>query len=1212
MVGRAGAYYPGDNAFDSIAHLEERFNVDAFNKAVNKGSGGGMMSFIRAKPKTPGGTEGPLTVEHMLAHNATPMPTSLLKLSTDAVVKSVKMSPAILRLVTDPSVPPAELAATVHKLVRETIKRPELRDELVLSALRATRRNENAEDTGRAWELFHLIAASVAPSKDFLGFVSEYVNECAHAEGTPAPARRTAMRALTALKRCAKAGPRRHPPTPEEFEALRNDRRLSAIVFFLDETFEELPYDCMTTVGDALPSLAGIIRLQNYATFALFESRKQLLLKASAADKEDGTQEESAALQDDVLISDILQDFKLVKAEKREAVQTRLVFKKRMFRDADESVTEPMFISLSYLQAKHDYLGGNYPVGKEDATQLAAFQIQAEEGAGLGQGDSATLATGMHRFVPRAILQQRPLEDWAEDVRARHKALIQHNKEDARQGLLRMIRSLPYGGSIFFPVRRIEDPIGLLPGRIVLGINKRGIHFFRPTPMEYLHSAELRDIMQFGSSSAAVFFKMRVAGVLHIFQFDTKQGEDICIALQTHINDVMTKRYNTQKQKASGVSNGAAAAATASNGSAVSKSPSPATRAASDEAFSKQATASAGGAVSSQMQKVLVEANRKLDEMVRERASMHKQLLAAQESAKESADRAAEAEALSTEKERLAAALADAEGRLAAAGGGGGGGDATLAEKVKELTKTASSEAERARAAAKETKLLEQKLARLEVSAVEESERARDAAGKEMEELKKKLAASEARAMAASAQVDEVNAAMEELRAEHEQAAQELEELESLRELRADIERKEKQTAEIIKRQSATIEDLEAKYQEESTLRKRYFNMMEDMKGKIRVYARTRPLTKKETGEKQQFSLHFPDEFTIEHPWKDEKKNRSYLFDTVFPAETSQESVFEDTKYLIQSAFDGYNVCIFAYGQTGSGKTHTIYGDDANPGLTPRAIEEVMRCVYEGGDKGKFSVKMEAYMLELYQEQINDLLLPPSKMKAPPKLDIKKDAKGWVTVTNSTVVPVGSKEDIMNVIDAGLSVRKTTSTKMNVESSRSHLIFSLIIETTDLQTQQVTRGKLSFVDLAGSERVKKSGATGDTMKEAQAINKSLSALGDVISALADEKAHIPYRNHKLTMLMSDSLGGNAKTLMFVNVSPADGNLEETQNSLTYATRVRTIKNSASKDTANKEMVRLKAALATWRAKAGEMGPETQDIENRAGQAEIVEGGSLPG
>ena len=145
--------------------------------------------------------------------------------------------------------------------------------------------------------------------------------------------------------------------------------------------------------------------------------------------------------------------------------------------------------------------------------------------------------------------------------------------------------------------------------------------------------------------------------------------------------------------------------------------------------------------------------------------------------------------------------------------------------------------------------------------------------------------------------------------------------------------------------------------------------------------------------------------------------------------------------------------------------------------------------------------------------------------------------------------------------------------------------------------------------------MKKSGAAGDTMKEAQAINKSLSALGDVISALASEQAHIPYRNHKLTMLMSDSLGGNAKTLMFVNVSPTDGNLEETQNSLTYATRVRTIKNSASKDTASKEMQRLKTALATWRQRAGEVGAETQDIEDRV-QGEIGGGagggGSLPG
>ena len=118
------------------------------------------------------------------------------------------------------------------------------------------------------------------------------------------------------------------------------------------------------------------------------------------------------------------------------------------------------------------------------------------------------------------------------------------SKEDARHQVLRILCAMPYGNSVFFTVRRIEDPIGLLPGKMILGINKRGVHFFRPVPKEYLHSAELRDIMQFGSSANAVFFKMRVAGVLHIFQFDTKQGESICVALQAHINDVMLRRYS--------------------------------------------------------------------------------------------------------------------------------------------------------------------------------------------------------------------------------------------------------------------------------------------------------------------------------------------------------------------------------------------------------------------------------------------------------------------------------------------------------------------------------------------------------------------------------------------------------------------------------------------------------------------------------------------
>lgn len=212
-----------------------------------------------------------------------------------------------------------------------------------------------------------------------------------------------------------------------------------------------------------------------------------------------------------------------------------------MFRETDEAITETQFINLSYIQAQYDYLLGNYPVVSEDASQLCALQIQAEHGTFiLDNEDEVKMAA--EKYIPKQSLETRSIDEWIQDVMCRYRSLEPFSKEDSRVQFLRILRSLPYGNSVFFPVRRIEDPIGLLPGKLILGINKRGVHFFRPDPKEYLHSAELRDIMQFGSSNQAVFFKMRVAGVLHIFQFETKQGEDICLALQTHINDIMMKR----------------------------------------------------------------------------------------------------------------------------------------------------------------------------------------------------------------------------------------------------------------------------------------------------------------------------------------------------------------------------------------------------------------------------------------------------------------------------------------------------------------------------------------------------------------------------------------------------------------------------------------------------------------------------------------------
>lgn len=182
----------------------------------------------------------------------------------------------------------------------------------------------------------------------------------------------------------------------------------------------------------------------------------------------------------------------------------------------------------------------------------------------------------------------------------------------------------------------------------------------------------------------------------------------------------------------------------------------------------------------------------------------------------------------------------------------------------------------------------------------------------------------------------------------------------------------------------------------------------------------------------------------------------------------------------------------------------------------------------------------------------------------PPKLDIKVDERKVVQIKNAVIKTVSSPEELMTLFTQGNIERHVGATKMNAESSRSHSIFAIMIESFDMNTKKTNFGKLSLVDLAGSERADKTGASADRLKEAQSINKSLSALGDVISALSTGEKFIPYRNNKLTQVMQDSLGGNAKTLMFVNFSPADYNADETATSLAYATRVKKITNNASK------------------------------------------------
>merc|ERR1711865_539731 len=235
-----------------------------------------------------------------------------------------------------------------------------------------------------------------------------------------------------------------------------------------------------------------------------------------------------------------------------------------------------------------------------------------------------------------------------------------------------------------------------------------------------------------------------------------------------------------------------------------------------------------------------------------------------------------------------------------------------------------------------------------------------------------------------------------------------------------------------------------------------------------------------------------------------------------------------------------------------------------------------LKQIAQKTDTANVVYELSAYMLEIYNGQLKDLLRDPNAVEE--KLDIKKNKQGVVQVKGLSQRPVTSPKDVLDLLEEGQKLRKVASTQMNAGSSRSHMIFALMIEGTNHDTGAKTFGKLSLVDLAGSEKASKTEASGEQMKEAQAINKSLSALGDVISALSTGESFIPYRNNKLTEMLQDSLGGNAKTLCFVNTSPADYNAEETNNSLTYAARMKLITNDASKASESQEVQRLKKII----------------------------------
>ncbi|RXM99676.1 Kinesin-like protein KIFC3 [Acipenser ruthenus] len=354
---------------------------------------------------------------------------------------------------------------------------------------------------------------------------------------------------------------------------------------------------------------------------------------------------------------------------------------------------------------------------------------------------------------------------------------------------------------------------------------------------------------------------------------------------------------------------------------------------------------------------------------------------------------------------------------------------------------------------------------------------------------------------------------------------------------------------------SATNQDLLSKYKREMMLRKKCHNELVKLKGNIRVFCRVRPLAKEDgDGPDSKNVVTFdPEDDALMNIWH-KGKPIAFELDKVFPPQATQGDVFQEVQSLITSCIDGYNVCIFAYGQTGSGKTYTMEGIPQDPGINQRALRLLFSEVEEKVSDWEFTITVS--MVEIYNETLRNLLGDnPNE-----KLDIKMcpDGSGQLYVPGLTEFKVESVDDINRVFELGHMNRATACTNLNDHSSRSHGLLIVTVSGINCTTGGRSTGKLNLVDLAGSERIAKSGAEGSRLREAQCINKSLAALADVIHALRSKHGHIPFRNSKLTYLLQDSLSGDSKTLMMVQVSPVDKNVSESVCSLKFAQRVRSV------------------------------------------------------
>ncbi|TRY66924.1 hypothetical protein TCAL_08038 [Tigriopus californicus] len=396
----------------------------------------------------------------------------------------------------------------------------------------------------------------------------------------------------------------------------------------------------------------------------------------------------------------------------------------------------------------------------------------------------------------------------------------------------------------------------------------------------------------------------------------------------------------------------------------------------------------------------------------------------------------------------------------------------------------------------------------------------------------------------------------------------------------------------------------------------------------VQVIVRCRPLNQKETEQCHEQCVRLLTQegvVEIRHPKiGPTDPPKTFTFDAVYDCNSKQADIYEESfANLVDCVLNGFNGTIFAYGQTGTGKTFTmegIRGDADLRGVIPRSFEHIFTHISASSDE---QYLVRASYLEIYQEEIRDLLSKDQSQR----LELKERPDTGIYVKDLSSFVCKGQSEIEHVMNVGNQNRKVGPTNMNEHSSRSHAIFIITVECSKPNEKtgkpNIRAGKLNLVDLAGSERQAKTGATGERLKEATKINLSLSALGNVISALVDGKStHVPYRDSKLTRLLQDSLGGNAKTVMVANIGPAGYNYEESLTTLRYSNRAKNIKNKPRVNEDPKdallrefqdEIARLKAKLGNKSERDGSGGKRRKRHKSKKSEPDdTMETSSLSG